>query len=690
MFPEYTMKLPGGYLRWRCEYDDSCRLECVAADGHLYALETEESGFHLLTDGKSWRASAVFDNRGTMSFSGDCLEWTREYPEYGVQVGQTWRRLDDETIEFTCRLLARRKIRRPQLSYGMRYVLPPYFNRFAYAHCPTQMGYSFQEEQGINTLWMYSMPPVEGDDSPYAGCQALVAENPDPSNLEIHLRMPPGYVGEVKKEYEIEEGQVLTIRGAVALRPGEFSAHAEVNERLLGREVLPRRYDYRKYIEMALDNFLDEHKYHAEGNGIIYYSAVDGDIDNPRFQYWTEGPSWGGAFDAENAVNLVRLSRYFPERREQLLSHARRMLHGWLDNPRFRVPEGSYAETPGDFDEAYVTTGWFMDCIWTIAQADLVYRLTELHLLAGWEECLPAARRLGNWLLKQMSPDGTIPSLWQFPVVYPPELNDGWRPEYSRCKRSGSRIQVLYDTQPTGCAVLSLAFRKLAEADVEGAGKWNEAADRLMQYVIREIQVPLANFGNGENDYLVYRTNSIDPTGIAYIICALARQHRETLDSRIPALVRKFMDIYSCFSVHWDCRETRMRPEDKCTMGEYGADVRMAGGITHGNWQPVYRRGFGQRFNLLMNRNEIAEGMLAGWQVTGDPRDKALLRSYANWQTYFQFTREISASPVTTKGSCQQNHFWTSDFGNWNNDYALTAFKWTGSFCNLLEAGIDG
>ena len=120
-------------------------------------------------------------------------------------------------------------------------------------------------------------------------------------------------------------------------------------------------------------------------------------------------------------------------------------------------------------------------------------------------------------------------------------------------------------------------------------------------------------------------------------------------------------------------------------MGPYGADIKMAGGIAHGNWQPVYARVFGQRFNLLMNRNEIADGMLAAWKVTHEQRDLDMLRAFVNWQIGFQFTNEVDGSPVSTKGSCQQNHFWTTDFGNWNNDYALTAFKWTGSLISLLH-----
>lgn len=154
-----------------------------------------------------------------------------------VIASQAWRRLDNDTYEFICRIRALRTISRPQISFGLQYILPPYFNR--YAHNPTQMGYSFELPDGIQTLWMYSLPPDQGDTSPFAGCQALVAENPNPMDLEIHLRMPPDYVGQVSKDYQLQAGEELAIRGAIALRNGPFYEHAEINEKLLGREILP-------------------------------------------------------------------------------------------------------------------------------------------------------------------------------------------------------------------------------------------------------------------------------------------------------------------------------------------------------------------------------------------------------------------------------------------------------------------
>ncbi len=688
MYPEYEIALRHGRLRWRGEYDDSCRLQCEDDSGRMLALESDAAGFHLITDGAAWRAEATVDERCVWEPGPDALRWRRDYPEHGVIAMQEWRKIDADTVEFICRIQAQRAVRQPHLSFGLLYLLPPEFSRYRFAYSMTQMGYSFPGPE--RTLWMLSLPPADGCGAQYAGCQGLMAENPDPATLEFHLRLPPGYVAPVKKEYTLQPQETLEIRGAVSLRDGAFYQHAEANESLTGRSFHPARYSYDEYIAMTLENFLDARKYYPCGGGILYHTAVDGDSASPRVQYWTEGPGWGGACDAENAWNLVLCARHLPERRDELLAHARKMLHGWLGNPRFRVPDGVFADNPGDLDAAYVTTGWFPDCIWTIAQADLMLRLADIHRAVGWEECLPEARKLGEWVLAQQRPDGSIPTVWQFPVDYPPELGEGWRPYFSRCNRNGKQAEVLVGAQPVSACFLAVALRHLAAADAVEPERWHQAAERLMQWAVPRLAEPLGEFGGGECDYLVYRARSIDPTGIAYILRGLAEEFDHSRDSRIPELLCRYMDIFAGFAVHWDCDEARLRPGEKMTLAPYGADIRLAGGITHGNWMPVYRRGFGGRFNLLMNRNEIADGMYHAWRITRRERDLEHLRGFANWQTYFQFLNEVPGSPVSTRGSCPQNHFWTTDEGNWNNDYALTAFKWSGTYWTLLDAGITG
>ncbi len=688
MYDELTLPLASGRLVWRCEYDDSVRLQIEDEEGRVLAVESYDAGLHLRAGDDVWRAEPAWDERGRIKRHSNGWSWERAYPEYGAVVTQTWQRIDDETVEVVSRLTAARHIRQPHISWGMKLMVEPDFSRYAFAQSMTQMGYTWPDAG--QTLWLLSLPPENKDNPRFAGCQGLVAENPDWTTLEFHLRLPPGYCAPATKDYALNPGESVEIRGALALRPGAFYQHIESNLNATGMEIHPPRHSYRKYIELTLENFLDSRKYYPCGSGILYHSAVDGDVSNPKIQYWTEGPSWGGACDAENAWNLVLCAQHIPERRDPLLAHARRMLAGWINNPRFRVPPQVYIKQPGDLDQAYIGTGWFPDCIWTTAQADLMMRLADIHRITAWEECLPEARKIAEWTLSRMDSDGAIPSVWQFPVEYAPELGFGWRPNFSRCTRSGHQAEVLVDPCPVTALFLSSAFRHLAQADTEKASRWKEAAQRLLDWAIPKLEVPLAQFGGGELDYLVYRARSIDPTGIAYILRGLAEGCAENGDLRIPPLIRRYMDILCSFAVHWDCDEKRLRPPQKTSLEPYGADIRLAGGVTHGNWMPVYRRGFGGRFHLLMNRNEIADGMYHAWKITGNPRDLEHLRAFANWQTYFQFLNEVENSPVSTRGSCPQNHFWTTDFGNWNNDYALTAFKWTGTYWMLLDAGIDG
>jgi hypothetical protein len=493
-----------------------------------------------------------------------------------------------------------------------------------------------------------------------------------------------------KEPCVLKAGQTAELRSIVAIRPGFYYEHMEANERLQPLEAHKPRYPYRHYVDMAVKNFHDPKKYHKEHKGILYYTAVDGDVKNPRIQYWTEGPGWGGACDAENAYNTLLYGQKFAKasERQQFETHARRMLDGWLTNPRFRVPKNVYCKKPGDMDEAIIATGWFPDCIWTAAQADFILRLSDIHAMTGWSDCLETAKNIGRWVLRHQAADGSIPTLWQFPIKYSKELLGDWRPTYSLCLRKDSRAQVLVEGQPASSCFLIVALFHLHKVDPQGP--WYRAALKLLKWTVARLNLPLSEFGNGEFDYLVFQARSMDPTGLSYILWGLAEAYDHLKDEKYLKLLRRYMNTLLAYGVTYDCHETLRRPESKVTLKKYGTDIKLAGGITHANWMPVYKRGFGGRFNLLMNRNEMAEGMFQAWRVTKDRRYRRWLEAYVNWQTYFQFTREVPGSLVTTRGSCPQNHFWTTDFGNWNNDYALTAHKWVGTYLKLISAGIDG
>jgi hypothetical protein len=525
----------------------------------------------------------------------------------------------------------------------------------------------------------------------FSGCQALITEHPDPESLEFHLRMPPGYAEVNKHEYTLKAGQSAGLRCVLALRPGRFYEHRLKNEKIQPLEKHPSRYPYKRYVDMAVNQFMDARKYHPEHKGILYYTAVDGTADKPQFQDWTEGPGWGGGWEIENSYNLLLYANEIApkHKREQYINHARMMLDGFLTNPKFHVPQGVYYKKKGDMKEAIRTTYWFPDFIWTGGQADFILRLSQIYNMTKWEDCLEKAKKIGQWVLRHQAGDGSIPTLWQFPVQYSRKLVDmGWRPDFSLCYRKDKKAEVVVGYQPASSAFLIVALLNLYYTDK--AEIWRDSALKLLKITAEHLDKDLSEFGNGELDYLVYRANCMDPTGLSYIIQCLAEGYKMTNKPRYKKLLSRYTDTLLAYAVTFDFKETLLRPKVKTTLGEYKTDIRLAGGITHANWRPILGRNFGGRFNLLMNRNEMGDALLAAWKITQKNQYKEWLEAYANWQTYFQFLGEVKNSPVSTKGSCPQNHFWTTDFGNWNNDYACTANKWVGTYLHLIKAGFNG
>jgi hypothetical protein len=688
MWPQYSLKLDNAVIRFVGEYIDSYRMQIEDLQGNILAFESEHSGLQCLVNGinKSLKVPVEEDSR--IQAEEGCIRWRFDLTEPAMRIEGEIKAYDSSSVTILYRLKALENISKPHLSWGLKLnVLMP-VNRYHFTQSPTQMLYSFADK-GL-TLSMLSVKDSKQEVSRFHGCQALVAENPDPGSLEFHLRTPPGFVDPAKSDFTLRKGETVELRGFLAIRPGMYYEHVPLNEQVQPLEMQPSRYPYQNYIDMAVENFRDPRKYYEEHEGILYHTAVDGDMKKPRIQYWTEGPGWGGGFDAENAyITILHAQQQkASEKRQDGIKHARKMLDGWLHNPRFRVSEDIFYQQPGDMKEVVIATGWFPDCIWTGAQADFILRLADIYKLTGWEDCLETAIQIGNWVVRHQAPDGSIPTVWQFSIEYPPELGEGWRPYFSRCQRNDKNAEILIDCQPVTACITMLAMYHLHKADP--AGNWDKTADKLLNWAVPRLEEKLSEFGNGEFDYLVFRSRSMDPTGIAYIIIGLATAYDHCQDSRLLKLVRRYMETMLAYSANWDCQEHWLRPPEKMTLAPYGADIKLAGGITHGNWMPVYNRGFGGRFNLLMNRNEIAEGMFHAWRVTQDIRYRQHLEAFANWQTYFQFTKEVENSPVTTRGSCPQNHFWTTDFGNCNNDYAVTAHKWVGTYMLLLKNNITG
>jgi hypothetical protein len=141
-------------------------------------------------------------------------------------------------------------------------------------------------------------------------------------------------------------------------------------------------------------------------------------------------------------------------------------------------------------------------------------------------------------------------------------------------------------------------------------------------------------------------------------------------------LLPRYAHILLAQGALYDMRLELLRPEDKLRVPPYDMDLKIAGGFTHGP-APV-----------LMNRNEMPLALHRAWQVTGCTMYRDWLVACLNWQTYFQFTREVPDSLVTCLGSCPQNHPWTDDRCHWNNDYGTTAMKSVGVFVQAAAAGL--
>ena len=211
--------------------------------------------------------------------------------------------------------------------------------------------------------------------------------------------------------------------------------------------------------------------------------------------------------------------------------------------------------------------------------------------------------------------------------------------------------------------------------------RYKESALRLADHAYPHLAEPIPHWGQGELDWLYLDANAIDPTGVAYIIWGYADAYQLTGDDRYRQLVEKFATILICLFALWEPHEQYLRGSYKVTLGEHGMDRKIAGGITHGNWPSRYG-------HALMNRNELGDALLRAYEVTRNETYRDFLVAFVNWHTYFQFTGEVKEEPVSTVGSCPQNHRWTTSKPNYNNDWGCTASKMASLVMKLLRRGI--
>ena len=254
--------------------------------------------------------------------------------------------------------------------------------------------------------------------------------------------------------------------------------------------------------------------------------------------------------------------------------------------------------------------------------------------------------------------DGSVPSLWVF---------------------ENGKARVSHGFQPGSCLFMVSGLLELYGATEDE--RYKLSALKLAEFAYSQLTETIPHWGQGELDWLYYNADAIDPTGVAYVIWGYADAFELTGDERYRQLVDKFSKIMLSLFALWEPHEEYLRGSYKITLGDHGMDRKIAGGITHGNWPSLYG-------HALMNRNELGDALLRAYEVTGNETYKDFLIAFVNWHTYFQFTGDVKEEPVSTVGSCPQNHPWTKSKPNYNNDWGCTASKMASLIMKLIERGI--
>ena len=131
---------------------------------------------------------------------------------------------------------------------------------------------------------------------------------------------------------------------------------------------------------------------------------------------------------------------------------------------------------------------------------------------------------------------------------------------------------------------------------------WIEAARKLADRCIDELMKPLPEWGQGELPWLYWRVRSIDPTGLAYILWAYADVYERWPEPRYRQVLERYGRILLALGATWDPQERLLRGPEKVECPPYGMDIKIAGGISHGNYRHFY--------HFQMNRNEIGYGLM--------------------------------------------------------------------------------
>ena len=416
---------------------------------------------------------------------------------------------------------------RPHFGYGVSVKREKEIDNYCWLESPSQAAF-YDETLGI-TFWMISTYNHSAGISKYDGCQALAVNKPTGEELQINVKLPPGYTDFDSKNL-LKAGEKVTLHYAFLVGGGTYYDTIEQVLKVQPLEALGPRYSYRKHVDMVITALRDSRKWHAEGEGIINYGVVRGDpwkkyfvIDQDR-----EGPGWSGCWDLEMIYTLSQYRKlYADERTKRFIDeHSKKMLKGWIRNPRFRIAEDISWRQPRDMKDSCIAAVRIQgpvrqeeeqDIIWTCHNAYMIYYLSKISTLTGDMEYRSHALPVAEWFFRMQSDDGSVPSLWIF---------------------ENGKARVAREFQPASCLYMVSALIELY--GMVGDERYRLSALELADYACPFLEETVPHWGQGELDFLYFDAHAIDPTGVAYIIWAYADAFELTQDERYWQLVDKF------------------------------------------------------------------------------------------------------------------------------------------------------
>ena len=668
-------QVEGLRLLWtRSAEEWNLHVDCRTEQGSwkTTATENRESGYRAYLEGPiSWRerkyripatvSPAIEDGRTvrwawTQDIGGNTVHTDAHFfadGGPGISFAVTWR-LEKDTI-------------RPHFGYGITATRDKPIDDYSWIQSPSQAGIT--DTDSTTTLWIASTYDHMSGISRFDGCQAIYAKKTSPHSLVINVKLPPGYT-DFDSENLLRKGEAVTVHGALFATPDVYYRSFPL---VLGHqplEALPARSSYRNHIDLVIETLRDPKKWKQEGAGIISYCVVQGDPFSHTYTIARdrEGPGWGGSWDLEMIYMFNQYKKMYADLKTVAFieDHTKKMLNGWIDNPSFRMdPDLTWKKT-GDMRDSFVAARMLNgptrpedenDVIWTCNNAYMIYYLSKLSSLTGDDEYRNHALAVAEWFFRVRNEDGSVPTLWV--------LED-------------KKAQMTHDFQAGSCLFMVSALLELFSQT--NSDRYKKAALAMADYAYPRLVPSVPNWGQGELDWIPKNANAIDPTGVSYIIWGYADAFEITGDERYLEMVDKFSGILLCLFALWEPREELLRGLDKITVGSHGMDLKFAGGVACGTWDH-----YGE---LLMNRNEIGDALLRAYEVTGNATYKNFLVAYMHWHMYFQFTNEVPEEPVSTLGSCPQNHLWTRSHPCYNNDWGCTAAKNASLMMKLLERNI--